>query len=196
MRKIGLFVVLLGMCAVAQAGVTPLFENFQCDFPDDNVTHSWVFTGDNNAGYALYLSETYFAVGQDRVYMSGTTNEDPTFHIQKTVTNDNGHDWTGYSLTLGETSNNVTFDYTVTPTAILQGDGTVFTVDVSDPTQLVFSGGTLAVGQTLVMDFDINVADIGNFSYCMTQLAIPEPATLTMLGLGSLALLVRRKRAA
>jgi hypothetical protein len=97
------------------------------------------------------------------------------------VTNLNGHVWTGYSLTI---AGGGTF---VSASSVKLPDVTV------SPTEIIFDGGTVGVGEVLDMAFVVNVPSTGPFSFCLTQLPIPEPATLAMLGLGALGLFRRKK---
>lgn len=176
MRKTILLTVILVLSASLQAG----FVNVICsnpEEPDFDATHEWGFVF---ATQSVWLEENYDHVGTDSVYVSGVTDTDPDLSMTKAVTNSNGNIWTAYSLTLG---GNATF---VSASSDLLPD-----VDLSD-TYILFSGGTVDIGQTLNMAFVVNVPTIGDFSFCLTQLAIPEPASLSLLGLGVLSL-IRRK---
>jgi hypothetical protein len=106
MRKIGFLVAVLGLCAIAQAGV--VLNSFECTFDDDPLgeNHEWSY---DYATDTLTLAETYVLVGTDSVNMFVETDDDPIVHIIKTVTNDNGHDWTSYTLTLGDADPEVYF---------------------------------------------------------------------------------------
>jgi hypothetical protein len=177
MRKFIVLAALLSICAFVQAG----FIDVVCSNPDDptfDATHTWDFVPEQQK---VWLVENYVVEGPDSVYVSGETNTDPDLWMTKAVTNSNNQTWTAYSLTLG---GNATF---------VSGSADLLPVVSYSSGQLVFSGGTVNVGQTLNMSFIVNVPTIGDFSFCLTQLAVPEPATMILLGLGSLALLGRKK---
>lgn len=176
MRKTILLTALFVLSASLQAGFVSVICSNDAD-PDFDATHEWGFDFENQS---VYLIEDYLHWGPDSVNVSGITETDPDLSMTKAVTNLNGNVWTAYSLTLG---GNATF---VSASSDLLPD-----VDLSD-TYILFSGGTVEIGQTLNMAFVVNVPTIGDFSFCLTQLAIPEPASLSLLGLGALAL-IRRK---
>jgi len=187
MKKSLLAVAVLAMCALAQAGFVPTDPNgagFQCTFDDDPTQqfHTWTFTVDEDGSGDLILEENYKITypGTDSVNMFGQTDSDPIVRITKYVTNETNAAWTGYTLTLNNASAGVSF--TGTPTS----DG--FDDAVIAGNVITFSGGTVAVGEEVALNFRILVENSGSFGWCVTQMAIPEPATLAMLGLGAVVL--------
>ena len=157
---------------------------FLCTFPDDpqQTFHNWNF---NDATDHLTLAENIHVLGFDQVNMSGVTDSDPTFHVTKTVTNSSGYTWTSYELLLGAGS----ATFVGTPFTDKFGTAVISNAGL----KITYSSPLVVLpGQTVVLDFDINVPSTGSFGFCLTQNPIPEPATLAILGLGGLLLRKRR----
>ena len=167
----------LALCSVAQARIA----NFQCTFPNDlqQVNHTWVFDEQN---VELSLAEVIEAVGSDPLLLSGDTDGDQTLHVVKAVENQTGVTWTGYELHLSGAG--VSF---VAPV----GSSHFLTWNVTANLIEYFSPNPVPHGDTVVLDFYINVQESGLFSFTLTQAPIPEPATLGLLALGGL--LLRRR---
>ena len=123
--------------------------------------------------------------------------------IDKTVLNDSGEDWTRFEMILG-TGLGDAFA-TSTPGDTLAFSEPLFSSSPSELTdffadllieedRLVFSNGILPAGQTAQFTVYVTASDLSNNPFTIRQIVVPEPASLTVLGLGVLALLRRRKR--
>jgi len=156
---------------------------FLCTFPDDpcGLIHDWDF---DDVEDSLSLYENIHALGIDQVVMSGETTTDPIFRTTKWVTNESGVAWTSYELTLGASG----------PLFVGTTSSDLFSSAViSDGgLKITYSGGVVNPNDEVALNFRVQVFTTGGFSTCLTQNPIPEPATLTLLGLGALAF-IRRK---
>lgn len=197
MKKLTVVLMLMGMAtlfnSVAQAGfVNPEEDSnaapFLCEFAGSQNQYEWEFDYDAIEP-TLTMEEIIYAVVPDQVIISGETDEDPTFTVVKTITNTSCVDWTGYILTL--TSDSGT---TFVEGSAGAGGGKLQTVEYLDSQTIVFSGAEPVLnGELLSLQFDINVPTCGLFDFTLTQAPVPEPAAITLLGLGSLALFRRRR---
>lgn len=174
--------------AVAQAGLVD--GSLDCNFPGDPYMYRYEWSV--NYGQAeLTIIQTFDELGPDVVELSGETDSDLTsFTVIGRVTNSTATTWTGYTLTLYDPVSEVTF---VNGSAGAVGSN-FQTVAYPDSTTIEFSGDDPVLNGLLRLQFDILVPTAGAFELTLTQNPIPEPATIAMLGLGSLALLRRRKR--
>lgn len=110
-----------------------------------------------------------------------------SFTISSTVTNETSVTWIGYRLTLDPTED-ATF---VSGSAGSTKFGTVNEID--DWTLEFWAPAEVLPSQVVTLQFDVHIPDNGPYTFSLTQNPIPEPATIALLGLGSLALVVRRK---
>jgi hypothetical protein len=181
-------VVVTALCNIAQAGIVS--DSFDCNFPGDPhmYRHEWSF----NYGLAeLTITETFDDLVPDFGVLSGETDSDLTsFTVVKKVTNNTAITWMEYTVTLYDPSDEASF---------VEGSGSASgakfqTVVYPDATTIEFSGDdSVADGHLVQLQFDILVPTAGTFEFTLTQNPVPEPTTMTLLGMGALFLLRRRK---
>lgn len=162
MKKAFLLVTLLCLAPVLQAGFTIVCDTQVIPTNEEGI---------------LIIEEIYDGANPYILDFSGTADDDPIVGMIKKVTNESEAAWTVYSLTLGGNA------------AFVSASSNLLPVASVSPNYVRFSGGTVDPGETLEMTFTVNVPVIGDFKFCLTQLAIPEPASMLLLGLGGLGFL-------
>ena len=162
-------------------------SQFQCAFPDDpmQMKHSWNF---NNFGDLLTLTaDVNSLLGYDHIEVSGSADTNPSsFLISETVTNSGGSSWSTFELifdpyTVGTFAGPVSSDKFESSTISNGGH------------KLVFSAGDGVLSdETVSLNFRIDVTNtMGQFHLNLSQ--IPEPATITLICIGAVALLRKIK---
>jgi len=120
------------------------------------------------------------------------TDSDSTFRVAEIITNYTGVTWTGL-----EFGHNADFIIGRAPEEILCDSITstkLQTVTCPDEQTTLFSEPPPVLdGETFMIEFDVRVPGLG-FHDLWAQNFIPEPATISLLGLGALALVRRHKR--
>ncbi len=110
-----------------------------------------------------------------------------TINIDSSVVNDSTTAWSGYEIELLGGGDFV---------AGAIASPFILDLGLSDSKKLVFSGAIVNIGESV--DFDISVlAELKDFvldfdGFKATPIAIPEPATMALLGLGAFGVIRRR----
>ena len=193
MKKFGISLMVAGAVmmfgAAAHAGfvdpaLNPGAAPFNCDFPNSQNQHQWDFDY-NPAAPTLTMNECISSASLDDVLLSGETDEDPIFTVVKTIENDSGITWTSYILSLSG-GGGATF----VKGSAGAGGNKLQTVNYLHPAAIEFTGTSsvesVEPGELLTLSFDINVPTTGLFNFTLTQEPVPEPATISLLGLGGL----------
>ncbi len=153
-----------------------LAQGMLVDFSTDAVS-SWSPSG-------AVISQAFSSLAPAGITMNAEAHS--TFTITTTTTNETGFDWTGYLLTL-----NPAQAATFVPASA--GSTKFHTVQYPDAWTILFEAPlTVGQGQVVTLQFDVDIPDGASYMFTLTQTPIPEPATIALLGLGTLALLTRR----
>jgi hypothetical protein len=193
MRKAITFVLaVLFTASVAQADITSI------DMANDgdgaiNCLADTSFTG--SEGTVDVTGDQFWGPGHMIGTITSDTALDPTLLMLNQIDNETGFAWTGYDVNIKmsstflisnvSVSNPADWTFTITqPT--LQGSEYIGTIS--------YVGGT-AVQPLGTFDFGYAISFDGATSYqfCQEMVPVPEPVTMSLLGLGGLVMLRRRK---
>ncbi len=190
MKRLGLFcLAALLIAACTGTSYATIVQDWDASWGEYSPTAS-VFTFVGEEMWTWDIVET----GQEAFASSGSIyssilgeNQDPQFAITLTVENNTGFIWTGYVLELDQ-GENATFFGTASTSGPEFG-----TVTYPGDKTINFSGTEYVdIGESVTFNFVIDVPNFGD-GFALTQTPIPEPATIALLGLGSI-LLLRRLR--
>jgi hypothetical protein len=167
-------------------------------------TCTW--SGNESQGYTMGITETLNSSPGHLVgHFTTDGTEDPTVDFVKTVTNNTSYSWSGYQFNMymdqpftvpGPQTDPGGWTPSVTtyPTGTyLDSHGNPFT----NMATIMFTNVTgLNVDPSDSATFGSTINFSGYFLYTfeLEQIAVPEPATLALIGLGGLPLLLRRRR--
>ncbi|MCK4292649.1 MAG: PEP-CTERM sorting domain-containing protein [Planctomycetes bacterium] len=181
--------VLVAFSGAAQATVVEIRCNF---WTYGDSTYTWSFDYDLQH---LTITETISQLDfSGYIALWGLVDTDSTFTVIRTITNNTGITWTGYGLY---------WRPTITPGyADIVRDSITSThlqaITFPDRWTVDFSGSPLVLnGESFTINFDAVTRDTihaqGQFFTTSQQNFIPEPGTISLLGLGGLLLLRKRK---
>ena len=185
--------LVLGTGGMAQAG----FENVKItDLPQGPEWYGQSVPGGDGSVLVTVTAPSYDAFSY---HVGGAVNGDPTVYIEQVIKNKSLNVWDSYVVTItpapGWVMENVTF---LDPSFVIPNTLPVAEVTAFTPTllQVTYSGGQVAPNASFETHFQFDVAENdGSFGYAILNSphAVPEPASLAMVGLGA-AWILRRRR--
>jgi hypothetical protein len=132
------------------------------------------------------VSQGISTIAPVQLHMTALANS--TFTITTTTTNETTFTWTSYILTLDPQGDATFVQQNAGSTKFKTVDYvSLYRIDFLAPDEVL-------PGQVVTLQFDVDVPDGVPSTISLTQNPIPEPATAALLGLGGLALLIRRRK--
>ena len=162
--------------------------NTESDLPRNAISETAIDTGP---------FDVEFTIDQSSELVTGTGA------IDITVFNDSGLDWPGFELILGTglggafaaSTPGDTLSFSEPFSSTPPSETTAFFADLLiDEDRLLFSNGLLPAGQTAQFTAYVTVDDLSDNPFTLRHVAVPEPSSLALLGLGVLSLLGARRR--
>jgi len=134
---------------------------------------------------AFFLQE-YYSAGPFGLEMTAQANS--VFIITSNTTNVSGFTWIGYLLEL-DPLEAATFVYGSAQSTDFQSAiyPNAWTIEFQEPIAVPH-------GEHVTLEFKVDIPTGSPYTFTLTQTPIPEPATVVLLGLGTLALLTRTKK--
>ena len=159
----------------------------------DATTPQTVGGLDTPEAWVVFNCNQSSGIGSLRFDITTDSADDPVLTLHNTIDNDSGFVWTEYIVTV---TMNKAFTFTNTPTVFSPAGWSVGITAPYGPDGFgnwtgildLTAGTPVGLGETL--DFQYQVAFSGSTSYSITESVqvVPEPATGTLLGIGSLVL--------
>jgi len=174
--------------SVASAGFTSVYVSGATN--GVNPDYTWSIENDGWLGVdEVWDSTTGPGYGFN---VWGTTDSDPILTITKDILNGSSFPWNGYSITLDPFD---TDKFVGVPSS--GGTSGGMTLGFQDDYNLIWTTPNIVQpGETVSFTFQINVPDTGDFNFTLSQSpdVIPEPASITLVGLALVMFAaVRRK---
>jgi hypothetical protein len=192
-------VILLVTISLANAQIT----SWYCDDDNDGAivmgTQNWS-SGGGEYGLAWKCTQNAYPGHVDGTFTTDSPS-DPKVLIDETVLNDTGVAWNDYHITIGMTntfsiSNIITPDNWIYNIGIVApgtipnggGPGYVATIDY-------YMGSGAPILNNAEGEFGFKLTFLGSVAFTAEQVPsfVPEPATITLLCIGALALTKRKK---
>lgn len=196
------------LCAAALLAAGPLAQaeitSWSCTDDGDGAIvmedslATWAQLADENGipAYELNVYGSQYAAPAHVEGHFGTDSvEDPIVWIIETVDNKTTFPWTGYIIDIGmpqdfdilSAMGPADWDYSITQPV----PGTIPNGGPGYVGRIEYTAGTpILIGES--GDFGFKIAFEGSVDFCTEQTPTPEPASLSLLGLGVLALVRRR----
>ena len=164
-------------------------------------TYAWQNVGADGNGLVSLTAPIASVASYD---ITGTLDGiDPNLTIIQNITNTTGSDWDTYTIDItpaaGYTVSNIQVNLPLTPhpnyLPNVLGWGALPTAVLSG-NQIIYTGGLVPAGATFQTYFTFDITESsGSFGYSVANSPhlVPEPASLSLVGLGAM-LLLRRKR--
>ena len=204
-KVLGITLVLF-MLAMSGTSMAAFVNNscaitFQDDPNLEKHSYSFDYINDPNNNYnsrvAMNEGPVYETGADPSLTCVGDIDSDPTLMIDEDAFNDSGVAWTAWLLEL-DPNGSATFVVNASHTPSSDQFNTYSLIN--SKTLEFYAPDSVHHGESVNLVFFINVPFSGTpgipdpFSFTLTQTIIPEPATLTLLGLGALAFIRRNKR--